>query len=486
MAIASMNDSRFGWNSGRVSQRRSSERHTGYSRRSFLAAGVSGACGLSLVDLLRAESAVGAKKGSPRSIINIHLDGGAPQHDTIDPKPDAPLEIRGEFKPISTKVAGLQVSELMPQVAAVADRIAFIRSLVGSAGAHDAFQCQSGFPAADLRDVGGRPAFGSVVTKLLAKPSDPIPAFVDLMQGRPMVRNSARPGFLGQSYAPFRPDISHLFHRELEAAMKNELAARGPQHRMTLSLTEGLTLDRMDDRMKLLSELDDFRRDLDASGAMEAMDRFGQQAVQILTSGRMAKALDLSQEPQSIQALYTPDVSTSSGEQSVTSEDGNAAKKLLLARRLVQAGVRCVSVSFSDFDTHSKNFPRMRNLMPIVDHALHALLRDLEQQGLWDHVTVLVWGEFGRSPRVNKDGGRDHWPEVGPAMLFGGGIRGGQVVGATDRLGAKVTARPVSYQEVIATVYHCLGINPIGTTLVDPSGRPIHLLDKSNAIHEIV
>jgi len=468
-----MSHSRFAW------------RHNRVSRRSFIAAGVSGACGISLVDVLRAEAAQGGM-ATHKSIINIHLDGGAPQHDTIDPKPEAPAEIRGEFRPISTRVAGLQVSELMPQVASVADRIAFIRSLVGSAGAHDAFQCQSGFPAADLRDVGGRPAFGSVVAKLLAKASDPIPAFVDLMQGRPMVRNSARPGFLGQSYAPFRPDISHLFHRELEAAMKNELAARGPQHRMTLSLTDGLTLQRMDDRMKLLAELDEFRRELDSSGAMEAMDLFGQQAVQILTSGRMASALDLAQEPQSVQDLYTPSDSGSDGEQSYTSEDKHAAKKLLLARRLVEAGVRCVSVSFSDFDTHSKNFPRMRNLMPIVDHALHALLQDLEQRGLWNDVTVLVWGEFGRSPRVNKDGGRDHWPEVGPAMMFGGGIRGGQVVGATDRLGGKVISRPVTYQEVLATVYHCLGIDPSSTTLIDPSGRPIHVLDKSSAIQEII
>jgi len=177
------------------------------NRRQILKAGASGLLGISLVDLLRTEALAGIRN-SQKSVINIHLDGGPPQHDTIDPKPDAPVEIRGEFRPISTSVTDIQLSELMPKIAAQAHRIAFIRSLVGSAGAHDAFQCQSGFGAADLRSVGGRPAVGCVVTKLLSSTNDPIPAYVDLMQGRPMVRNSARPGFLGQAFRPFRPDIS--------------------------------------------------------------------------------------------------------------------------------------------------------------------------------------------------------------------------------------------------------------------------------------
>ena len=449
-----------------------------------MAVGVSGLLGMSLAELLRAEALAGGTT-SGKSVINIHLDGGPPQHDTIDPKPEAPEEIRGEFRPISTKIPGFQVSELMPKVASVADRIAFIRSLVGSAGAHDAFQCQSGFPASDLKAIGGRPAFGSVVEKLRGLPSDPLPSFVDLLQGRPMVRDSARPGFLGQAHGPFRPDISKFFSRELEAGMKNELAARGPNHTVALTLTEGLSFERINDRMKLLAKFDNFRRDLDDRGAMDAMDKFSQQAISILTSGRLASALDLDEEPQSIQELYTP-VTSSQGEKSYTSEDKHSAKKLLLARRLVEAGVRCVSVSFSDFDTHSKNFPRMRNLMPIVDHALFALITDLDARGMLGDVAVVVWGEFGRSPRVNKEGGRDHWPEVGPAMLFGGGIKGGRVVGATDRMGAKVVSRPVTYQEVFATLYGCLGIDVNHTAMQDSTGRPHHLLDNAQSISEIV
>lgn len=457
--------------------------HRQPSRRRVLVAGATGFLGLTLADVLRAEAAAGIRS-SIKSVINVHLDGGPPQHETIDPKPDAPEEIRGEFRPIATTVPGLHVSELMPKVASIANKFAFIRSLVGSAGAHDAFQCQSGFPAADLQTLGGRPAMGSVVTKLLGSPDDSVPTFVDLMQGRPLVRNSARPGFLGQACGPFRPDISKLFARELEAGMKNELAARGVNHTIRLTLAEGLTFDRLDDRMKLLESFDDTRRDHDGSGAMDALDKFNRQAINILTSGRLASALDLAKEPTKVIERYTPP--TRKVEKFATSEDGNSAKKLLLARRLVEAGVRCVSVSFSDFDTHSKNFPRMRQLVPIVDHALFALVTDLDERGMLNDVAIVVWGEFGRTPRVNKEGGRDHWPEVGPALLVGGGIQGGRVVGATDRLGGKVVSRPVSYQEVFATLYQCLGIVASRNTLPDPTGRPQHLLDRAEAIREVL
>ncbi len=453
------------------------------NRRDVLVAGSMGFAGVTLADVLRAEAAAGVS-ASVKSVINIHLDGGPPQHDTIDPKPDAPEEIRGEFAPIRTKLTGFQVTELMPKMAQIADRVAFIRSLIGSAGAHDAFQCQSGFVAAELRSIGGRPAFGSVISRLQGSADDPMPAFVDLMQGRPLVRNSARPGFLGPSANPFRPDISKLFARELEPGMKNELAARGAEHTIRLTLADGITSERLDDRMNLLAGFDDVRRDLDASGAMEAMDKFNRQAVNILTSGRLAEALELDREPAKSHARYTPPPIT--GERFFTAEDETSAKKLLLARRLVEAGVRCVSVTFSDFDTHSKNFPRMRQLVPIVDHALHALVTDLEVHGMLDDVTIVVWGEFGRTPRVNKNGGRDHWPAVGPALLIGGGLKGGVVIGETDRMGSKALSRPVTYQEVFATLYHCMGIPAATTALVDPTGRPQHLLDQAEAIRELI
>src|SRR5439155_5540013 len=235
----------------------------GVSRRHFLTAGALGLGGLTLADLLRAEAAAGIRS-SEKAVINMHLDGGPPQQDMIDLKPDAPVELRGEFKPIATKVAGLQVCELMPKVAASADKFAFIRSLVGSAGAHDAFQCQSGFPAKDMQSLGGRPAFGSVLAKLRGSPQDTAPPFVDLMQGRALVRNSARPGFLGPTYNPFRPDISKMFARELEPGMKNELAARGGDHTIRLTLVDGLSAGRLRERTQLLAGFDSVRRDLDA------------------------------------------------------------------------------------------------------------------------------------------------------------------------------------------------------------------------------
>jgi uncharacterized protein (DUF1501 family) len=459
-------------------------RRGGLRRREFLQAGALAIGGLTLPGLLRAEAAAGVTS-SEKAVINIHLDGGPPQMDTIDPKPDAPVEVRGEFKPMATRLVGVQLCELMPKVAGCADRFAFVRSLVGSAGAHDAFQCQSGFPSKDLQSLGGRPAQGCVVTRLRGSPRDVAPPFVDLMQGRPLVRNSARPGFLGPSCNPFRPDISRLFARELEPGMKKELAARGADHTIRLTLVDGLSVERLNDRTQLRAAFDTARRDLDAGGQMEAMDRFTQQAASILTSGRMAAALDLEQEGPRMLARYTP-AGPADADRFYTSEDANAARKLLLARRLIEAGVRCVSVSFSDFDTHANNFPRLRQLMPIVDHALHALVTDLEERGLLPNVSIVVWGEFGRTPRVNGNGGRDHWPAVGPALLAGGGMKVGQVLGVTDRLGGAVVSRPISYQDVLATLYHNLGIDPETTTLLDPNGRPQHLLDQGKPIRELV
>ena len=276
----------------------------GLNRRQFLTAGAIGFGCLTLADLLRAEAAADIAS-SRKAVINIHLDGGPPQMDMIDLKPDAPVEIRGEFRPIATNVPGIRICELMPKLASIADKFAFIRSLVGSAGAHDAFQCQSGFPAADLRTLGGRPAFGSVIAKLQSSTSDPAPAFVDLMQGRPLVRNSARPGFLGPTYNPFRPDISKMFARQLEPGMQRELANRGNNHTIQLTLVDGLTPDMLNDRTRLLASFDGVRRDLDASHTMDAMDRFTQQAASILTSGRFAGALDLAKEPSHVVDLYT-------------------------------------------------------------------------------------------------------------------------------------------------------------------------------------
>src|SRR4051794_31151710 len=400
------------------------------SRRQLLAAGAIGG-GMTLARLLRAEQAAGIRS-SRKAVINIHLDGGPPQMDMIDLKPQAPAEIRGEFGPIATKIPGVQICEHLPKLAAAADKFVFIRSLVGASNQHDAFQCQTGFDAKNLATIGGRPAMGSIVGKLQATPADTAPPFVDLMQGRPLVRNSARPGFLGPAYGPFRPDISQLFERQLEDKMVVELANQGAGHTTALALSQQLSLRRLNDRTSLRTGLDRPRGQVDRSGMMDAVDSFTKQAVGILTSGQFAAAMELSKEDPRVIERYTMKGSDSEPP-STTSDRPNATLKFLLARRLVEAGVRCVSISLSDFDTHSSNFPRMKKLLPILDHGLSTLLADLTKRGLIDDVSIVAWGEFGRTPTISKNGGRDHWPAVGMALLAGGGMRTGQVLGETDR-----------------------------------------------------
>jgi hypothetical protein len=332
--------------------------------------------------------------------------------------------------------------------------------------------------------MGGRPAMGCVLSKLLGSTADIAPSFVDLMQGRPLVRYSARPGFLGPSFQPFRPDLSAMFRRELEPGMVNELARRGENHSVSLALNPDLTAGRLTSRTALLGEFDRFRREVDASGMMDAMDRFTQQAVGILTSGKFAEALDLGSEDPAMLARYTPQATV--GDPGGTSDEPIAARKLLLARRLIEAGVRCVSVSFSDFDTHRGNFRRLRSLLPIVDHAIHALVTDLEERGRLQDVSIVAWGEFGRTPKINSsDGGRDHWPGVGMALLAGGGMRSGQVIGSTDSLAAVVRSRPVHYQDVFATLYHTLGLDLSQGRLSDLTGRPQHVLDRGEVLREV-
>lgn len=462
----------------------------GIARRAFLRAGAFGFAGLTLADLLRAEAAsatTGGRAGggaSQKAVINIHLDGGPPQMDMIDMKPHGPEEVRGEFAPIKTNLPGFHICELMPKIAKIADRFAFIRSLVGSIGQHHAFQCQSGFDEKDMAPLGGRPAMGCVVSRLLGRPGDKVPAFVDMMQGRPYVRDSARPGFLGPAFRPFRPDMDAMFERPLEDGMKIELSRRGGGDATSLSLLDGLDAKRLNDRRALLRDLDRMKRRVDASGMMDAMDRFTQQAVGILTSGKFAEAMDLSNESAATVARYTP--GDEQGHRAATAESPRSALKLLLARRLVEAGVRVVSVSISDFDTHSKNYPRLRQLLPIIDTGIAALVTDLEERGMLDDVSIVIWGEFGRTPKINQSGGRDHWPKASPAMLAGGGMKVGQVIGATDRWAAEVTQRPIHFQDIIATLYHNLGIDPTRTTVTDPKGRPQYLVEEGKVVEELV
>jgi uncharacterized protein (DUF1501 family) len=267
--------------------------------------------------------------------------------------------------------------------------------------------------------------------------------------------------------------------------MKGELARLGENHRDSLALVDGLNPERLDMRLRILERFDKVRAGLDHSGSMAAADSFTRRAASILTSGKVAEALDLSREDPRVLERFTPAEPTS-GKRFGTAEGPLAARKLLIARRLVEAGVRCVSVSLSDFDTHSDNFPRMRNLGPILDHALWALVTDLEERGMLDDVTILAWGEFGRTPKVNSKGGRDHWPQAAMGIMAGGGMNVGQVIGSTDKTASTVTSRPIHYRDVLATLYHNLGIDSSVSTITDLSGRPRYLLDDAAPIRELV
>ena len=412
------------------------------SRRSFLKLGALtiGATSLTLADVMRAEAAEGIRS-SNKAIINIHLGGGPSHQDMFDLKPLAPSDFRGEFNPIQTNVPGMEICELFPQLAQRADQFAVIRALVGSNAGHSNFQTHTGFNQRSLQAVGGRPSIGSVVSKLHGSTGNGAPPFASY--------NGGSAGYLGATYQPFVP-------------------GRGSQN---LKLNRSLTIDRLSDRAQLLTKLDRIRRDVDAHGQMVAMDNHTRTAIEVVTSGRLADAMDLRKEDPKIRAKY-----------------GRSSERLLVARRLIEVGVRVITLngSWGGWDTHSNNFKTLRRNLPQIDQGLSALLSDLKSRGMLDDVSIVMWGEFGRTPRVNKRAGRDHWPRVAMAWMAGGGMRTGQVVGSTTRYAETAQTRPVHFQEVLATLYHNMGINPQTTQLTDPAGRPQYLLEHRVPIKELV
>ncbi len=426
----------------------------GQSRRDFLKIGTlgMGVGGLGLADLLRAEAAAG-KSNSQKAVINIFLAGGPPHQDMWDIKTEAPSEIRGEFRPIATESPDVQICEVFPRLAGLMNRAAVIRSVVGCTGGHDGFMCMSGWNPNQMKNLGGHPSVGAATAKLKGPVDPAVPPFVGL--AKPTRHGPwAHPGsagFLGAAYSAFRPDGPGMDNMKLQ----------------------GITLDRLQDRKQLLASLDTMRRDIDVTGTMEGMDAFGQQALDVLTSSKLLDALDLSKEDPKIVARY------GDGKPYKYQYDGapTCNDHLLLARRLIEAGVRVVSLSYGRWDSHSQNFDLVRDHGGKLDQCLSALIEDLEQRGMLDDVTIVVWGEFGRTPKINGNAGRDHWPQVSCAYLAGGGIRGGQAIGSTNRLGEHAEDRPVHMQEVIATLYHNLGIDVSTTTVVDPTGRPQFLVE---------
>jgi hypothetical protein len=434
----------------------------GFSRRDFIRIGslsFGGLMSLSIADLLRAE-ARGASRSSHKAVINIFLGGGPPHQDMWEIKTEAPAEIRGAFKPIATKVAGIEICEVFPRLAQLMHNAAVIRSVVGATDRHEAFQCYSGWTPDNLQSIGGRPSLGAVVSKLQGAVDPAVPPFVGLAartQHAPWSDPGAT-GFLGPAYAPFQPD---------GPAMANMKLRISTQH--------------LADRRRLLARFDQLRRDRDALGSVTGVDAATALAFDVLTSSTLVHALDLSKEDPRLRDRY------GTGQPYNFQYDGapTVNEHLLIARRLVEAGARCVTLSYGRWDSHGDNAGLVRDHGPKLDQCLSALIEDLGVRGMLDDVTVIAWGEFGRTPRINKEGGRDHWPQVSCAFLAGGGLRGGQAIGATNRLGEYAKERPVAMQEIVATLYHNLGIDVAETTIVDPAGRPQYLVE-AKPIPELV
>lgn len=436
----------------------------GIARRDFLRVGALGLGGLTLADLLRyraagAEAGRTSNVGSHRAVIMIYLCGAPSHQDTYDLKPDAPAEYRGEFRPIRTNVPGIDICELMPLQARIADKLAIIRNMRALAtDTHMPDELLCGFPwgpeggPRSLR-MCTRPTFGSVVSRLRPANGSNLPPYVTLDMAvmphgyrRPL---GLEPAFLGLAHQPFDPSTT--------GGLAN------------LGLSDGMTLERLGDRRQLLSTFDAMPRSLEYSeGTLAGMDRFQAQAMEIVSSPRVRDAFDIEREPETIRRTYGP------------------LTRFLQARRLVEAGVSVVTVLAPGYwDTHGNNFGTLRQLLPVLDRGIFALVSDLHQRGLDQDVAVVVWGEYGRTPRINANAGRDHWPQSMFALVAGGGFRMGQVIGATTSRAERPVGAGYVPQNLLATLYrHIFAIDP-ATTLPDHTGRPIYLLDERETIQEL-
>lgn len=456
----------------------------GVTRRSWLQIGGLALGGMALPEILRAEAASGGRKRI-KGVIMVLLPGGPTHLDMYDLKPDAPVEIRGEFRPIATNVEGIEICELMPHLAGMADKLTLIRSLVGFQNDHNTHWCVTGWeshPAMQASPLipgfppGGWPSLGAVLSKKFGARVTGVPPSVDLTSVAPDARfilrvPPGRPGYLGAAHAAF----------EADAVDRRNI------------MLNGVDLRRLGDRQALLAGFDGFRRQVEDKGLGEGIDEFNRQAFEVLTSPRLAKALDLSEEDDTLRDRYGLGREYPNERQGKTHLD-----QFLLARRVIEAGARCVTIAFSrwpfgrmsqgdyNWDWHKDCFNEGRGALPLFDLGLSALITDLDQRGLLDEIAVVAWGEFGRTPKINGNAGRDHWPNVAGALLAGGGLKSGQVIGSTTKWGEDPKGRPVHFREVFASLYDRLGINVATTQFYDLAGRPQYLVGEHRPMPELV
>ncbi|HEX3149289.1 MAG TPA: DUF1501 domain-containing protein [Gemmataceae bacterium] len=434
----------------------------GVTRRQFLRVGGLGLAGLTLADLYRIEARANVPSRRPKSIIYVVLSGGLSHIDSWDLKPDAPSEFRGDFKPMRTKVPGIDICEHFPRQAAMMDRLALVRGVRSVENDHFLSEVYSGLS----RTSGHRPAFGSVASRLLGG-DNPLPTYVSLERESGGQFDFQKPRYAGAAHAPFRP-----FGEAVD------------------DLQPAKDLDQLSDRKRLLNSFDAMRRDLDSAGALDGADRFKAQALDVLTSPRVREAFDLTRESNRLLTAYGHKAGWFSHQADIDIKYEWDARPFILARRLVEAGVRVVTLSVGSWDHHSgakqQIFQSYKMVFPVLDQSICALVDDLHARGLSDDVLVVVLGEFGRTPKVSYPGpGREHWADAGAMLFAGGGLKMGQVIGATDSRAERSKSGTISFQNVVSTLYGVLGVDP-AASLTDFSGRPQTLLDDRQPIRELV
>jgi hypothetical protein len=454
------------------------------TRRTWLQIGGLALGGVALPDILRAQAQSG-QSSSVKGVIMVLLPGGPTHIDTLDLKPDAPAEIRGEFRPIHTNVPGIDLCEHFPRLARIADKLTIIRSLVGFRDDHNTHWCTTGWESHPPMDAspqvpgfpaGDWPSLGAILSRKLGPRVAGMPACVDLTpvdaDARFILRTPpGQAGYLGVAHAGF----------EAQAVDRRNI------------MLNGVDLRQLADRRAMVASFDAYRREVDARAAVSGIDTFQQQAFELLTSARLAQALDLSREEPRVRSRYGLDHAYPDERDGKTHLD-----QFLLARRAIEAGARCVTLAFSrwpfgrvlrgdhNWDWHRDLFPEARDTLPLLDLGLSALIQDLHERGMLDDVAVVMWGEFGRTPRINANGGRDHWPRVCSALVAGGGMRMGQVIGSTTRWAEEPRTRPIHFRDVFATLYQRLGIDVATTQFTDLSGRPQYLVGAHRPVAELV
>jgi hypothetical protein len=441
-------------------------------RRSFVKAGILGSTGLGLADLLRHEARASTSKPKSdkrvNSVIILWMRGGPSHIDMWDTKPDAPVEYRGEFGTKPTNVPGIFLGDLLPMSGKIMNKWAIVRSLHHHCPGHSTGDqiCFTGYNPGPMPDVNIYPSCGSIVSKQMSHLSPDLPAYVMI----PRMVPGTNAAYLGVAHKPF----------ETQADPANfSVPFRVPN----FDNPQGVTVERVGDRKGLLKSFDAIRRDVDSTGQLDTMDRYQQQAWEIVSSQKARDAFDLDREPQSIRERYGFMPAFDPG---ASNRCGCPAwsQRMLLARRLVEAGVRLVTVDLRWWDTHVKGFESLKlGFLDRWDRAYTALIEDLEARGLLESTMVLAWGEFGRTPRVNNDAGRDHYPNVFSAALAGGGVKGGNVIGSSDNKGAFPKSNPKSPQDVLATIYRHLGIDTTAEYL--NNGRPVPVLPSGKPIEEL-